>query len=356
VRRALALTLWLIGCGSDGAPPAPAVDAVAWPEADPLFRQDPHWVGADGAYSVALGDGRVVWLFGDTFVATDGSGQRAGSTMVHNTLAIQHGVDPSSAVFEPHWSPADGAPPASFFADASADEWFWPGQAALVGDRLLVFLVDVRRSSGGLGFENHGWDARLIDPSQPIDSWAAAPSLAPPQNDWSIVVGTGGAQVDGDQLVTYGTQEPTHDLFLVRWPVESVLRGDLSEPSWWDGAQWTPQAQLSSPARVIASSATELSVSRVGARLVEVETQGFGSAVLVVRGAADFVGPWSAAATVFRPPESDRPNVLVYAGKAHPELAGADLVATYASNSTDFSTLVADTTLYFPRFVRLTIR
>jgi len=45
--------------------------------------------------------------------------------------------------------------------------------------------------------------------------------------------------------------------------------------------------------------------------------------------------------------------VLVYAGKGHPELTGAPLVATYASNSTRLPTLVADTTLYYPRFVRV---
>jgi hypothetical protein len=31
------------------------------------------------------------------------------------------------------------------------------------------------------------------------------------------------------------------------------------------------------------------------------------------------------------------------------------MVVTYVSNSTDFGTLVADTSLYFPRFVRVTL-
>jgi hypothetical protein len=45
------------------------------------------------------------------------------------------------------------------------------------------------------------------------------------------------------------------------------------------------------------------------------------------------------------------PNVLVYAAKGHPELTGAPFIATYATNSTDLSTLVSDMSLYFPRFV-----
>jgi hypothetical protein len=55
----------------------------------------------------------------------------------------------------------------------------------------------------------------------------------------------------------------------------------------------------------------------------------------------------------FHPPESDRPGAFVYAGKAHPELAGGDLAVTYAANSFDFAQLVADPSLYYPRFAKI---
>ena len=47
-----------------------AQTVVPWPEADSLFRSDPLWLGADAAFSVDLGRGRVLWLFGDSFVAS----------------------------------------------------------------------------------------------------------------------------------------------------------------------------------------------------------------------------------------------------------------------------------------------
>jgi len=47
-----------------------AQTAAPWPEADRLFHSDPHWLGADAAFSVDLGLGRVLWLFGDSFVAS----------------------------------------------------------------------------------------------------------------------------------------------------------------------------------------------------------------------------------------------------------------------------------------------
>src|SRR5262245_25248473 len=57
-------TLALAACSDP-----PPIRAEAWPEADALFRQDPRWLGADAALTVDLGGDRVLWLFGDTFVA-----------------------------------------------------------------------------------------------------------------------------------------------------------------------------------------------------------------------------------------------------------------------------------------------
>jgi hypothetical protein len=51
------------------------------------------------------------------------------------------------------------------------------------------------------------------------------------------------------------------------------------------------------------------------------------------------------------PPEKSKPNVIIYAAKAHPELSGADLIITYNTNAPT-ETIIADTTIYYPRLVR----
>lgn len=63
----------------------------AFTEAEVLFHRDPRWLGADAALSVPLGDGRTVWLFGDTFIAKSNAHVRSESEMVRNTVAIQTG-------------------------------------------------------------------------------------------------------------------------------------------------------------------------------------------------------------------------------------------------------------------------
>ncbi|HEU4418198.1 MAG TPA: hypothetical protein VFT55_04625, partial [Planctomycetota bacterium] len=90
---AVLLSLW----SACAAPAAVVWEAEPWPVADALFQDDPHWLGGDAAYSVDLGGDRILWLFGDSFVATGDRSDRTASVMVRNTVAVQRGRDPVRA-------------------------------------------------------------------------------------------------------------------------------------------------------------------------------------------------------------------------------------------------------------------
>ena len=77
MRRDCWILSWLLLAAlppaAGGAPAkasVPTMTAEAWPAADALFHSDPRWRGGDAAYSVPLGGDRVLWLFGDSFIAT----------------------------------------------------------------------------------------------------------------------------------------------------------------------------------------------------------------------------------------------------------------------------------------------
>ena len=164
----------------------------------------------------------------------------------------------------------------------------------------------------------------------------------------------GGAVLrDGEHVVALATRQPgDHAGYLVRWSAHDLEAGRLGRAQWWDGAAWGNGA----PAVVIPDAGSECSLHRdASGRYWLVRSEGFGASTIVALSAERLEGPWSAPVVLFRPPESDRPDAFVYAGKAHPELAaGGDLVVTYAANtSAGFGTLVGDTSLYWPRFVRV---
>jgi hypothetical protein len=173
-----------------------------------------------------------------------------------------------------------------------------------------------------------------------------------------VVVGEA-AFVQAGYLYAYGANDESHNVYLLRWPVQAVARGDLSAPEWWTATDWAPQATLTVlPLPLFTNGAMELSVQpEPGSEgWLEMQTVGFGAASLDFRCAPSLMGPWGPPSVIYTPPESQRFGVLVYAGKGHPELKGADLVATYVANRTSFAELVNDTSVYYPRFVRITTR
>jgi hypothetical protein len=346
------------------APNAATPRARAWPEADALFRRDPRWLGGDAAVSIALDGERVLWLFGDTFtteavpaaLAAPPPRTRAGARFVRNSVGVQHGLDPISAQIEFAIGHARDGGAASFFAD-EAGAWFWPGSGAYLDGTLIVFLERMRedRAPGGLGFRSAGWTAvRVRDPRAPPSEWQLE-RIATPDTGELGAVGVA-VVVEGAFVYAYAVREPgDHAVTLLRWPRAAFARGELLAPEYFGGAQrgfGPPPGAI-----VVADGATEFSVTRSApGRYLLVQSRGFGAAPIALRFAAALGGPWSASRDVFRPDEAARPNALVYAARAHPEQdAGGDLALTYASNTLDAGALLDDLSLYFPRFVRVTL-
>ncbi len=343
------------------ATPTPTFAAEAWPEADQLFRRDPHWVGGDGAYSIDLGRGRVLWMFGDSLIDPTGQHSRAssGMTMVGNSVAIQQGYNPAEATLTFAWrSDGAGGKPSAFFPDGDGFR-YWPGHGVRIRDRLIVFLMKVRSVPAGLGFDVWDWDAVLIrNPDDPPEQWKLE-MLDAPANDRKVIVGSASVLVAGDWAYAFSAQERSrHPAYLVRWPVGEFYEGRLDAGQWRleDGRWGHPRGSDARPAVVLDDAATEFTVhqSPESNCFLQVQTTGFGAATINVRAATALTGPWSPTTVAYRPPEFDKPGVMIYQGKAHPHLAGADLVASYCTNHANLGAMLADANLYYPRLVKLT--
>lgn len=340
----------------------PTLDAVAqpWPEADVLFHRDPQWLGGDDAYSLDLGDGRVAWFFGDSFVAPTTPGERRGSTMVHNTVGIQTGYDPTQADFKAYWRQTSGKP-SSFFPD-DGHHYFWPGGSILFDGKLLVFFMQswTKDPTNAMGFDTDGWAATLIDnPGDAPDRWRLR-RLDAPQNTFDVLVGSASLFCDGDSLVAFSVGDKEHGVFLIRWPWKDAAAGDLSRPEWWAGAErgWVAQSKLAEhPAPIMEKGQTEFSVIH-SPRLqtyLQFQFTGFPVSPIGLRISPALTGPWSPA-TPFVEPETliaPSPGLMLYAVKTHPEQKCDGLALTYASNTHKLEQLLDSATIYYPRFIRV---
>ncbi len=332
--------------------------AESWPEADRMFHKDPGWLGSDDAYSIDLGDGRVFWLFGDTFIATGDSNVRSESRTIRNSVAIQEGYDPASASITFYWDSIKGNP-ASFFPD-SGWVWYWPGDGTVIDDELLIFLMKIKYTPEGFGFKVLGWSAVLVkNPDKEPNEWRMQ-FLKCPQNDFDVVVGSASVLRVDDYVYAFSADWlATHHVYLVRWPVSEVVQGNLMCPQWWAGDElgWVVQDRLNDSQLPLFSEAqVEFTVhwDPILEKYVQIQVRGFGATDIAFRWANNLVGPWSEPIPFFRPEESSRSDALVYAAKAHPELLGAELILTYVPSTLGGAPVLnKEPDLYYPKFLKV---
>jgi hypothetical protein len=130
---------------------------------------------------------------------------------------------------------------------------------------------------------------------------------------------------------------------------------DFSAWRYYAGGQWI--TDYGKATRLVGEMATEYSVSylpKLG-QFVLVYTDHGLSPKIQVRTSRTPWGEWSTANTIYHCPEmSQDKRIFCYAAKAHPSQGTDDtLMISYVANSRDVGQVIADATLYWPRFVRI---
>jgi hypothetical protein len=325
-----------------------------WPQADSLFTRDALWLGGDEASTVDLGDGRILWLFGDSFIDTDSTRDRTHSVMVRNSVAIQYGRDPTSARIRFYWKQGKGRP-RSFFPEPRAS-WLWPTHGLLLSDGLYVFAIKVRASKAGLGFDNFGAVAiRITNPQAEPDHWRIDYLAVPVEvvNGESIG-GVGAVLSDSSYLYVWFTYDDhQHKAYMARWRLPLAARKKLPPPEWWTTEGWTKAGDAGPRPLQQFSGAPDFSVQPLDSTggLLLTHALGFGKTSVSYRTADRITGPWSEARDLHKPAEWSMPDVLIYSANSHAELEGGDVVITYNVNS-NWAELLRNRNIYYPRFLR----
>ncbi len=315
-----------------------------------LFTQDLNWVGADGAASIKLNHQRVLWLFSDTFIDPQSTGHRQHANMIRNSIAIQHGLslDPSKISYHHQ---VQTAHPKSFFS-IPGKNWFWTGHGALVGDQLVVFLIEEQSTDEGFGFEAVGWYIALI--SNPNDSpldWSI--TYIKGADTGSLIVGSSAVFVAGDYIYAYAVSEPkTHEVYLARMPITDIIHADTSMIEWWNNQTWVQSLVDDTAPLFIGQTEFSVHFDATLNQYIQIQTYGFGAASLGYRKANNPQGPWSQPIMFYHPKVKGH-NLMIYSANAHPEFNTEDgILVTYNINNNDFDQLHLDQSIYFPRTLR----
>jgi hypothetical protein len=339
-----------VATAAHASPPAPSCSLPAPRTAagyQAMFdaKHDETWAGGDQAASVALPDGRTLWMFGDSIRGgvLPGGARAAGSRFVHNAMLIQTGGCLTAV-------PA----PAEVIPSRADGQWYWPESAVVVGDELVVLCLRVERTGADVfGFRTTGVDAAVLSLRGPVPTFeriVATPSSTAAEG--SVQYGTAVVQA-GDWLYVYGSRRPPR-AFGRTVMVARVRPAALLHPeAWqfWAGGQWSSQQRRAT--QVADRWATAFSVWQAPdgtLRSLTKEDDVFGRTVVTGRSSS----PTSAFSrrAVLDAPSFRRPGELLYSALAHPEIRLADgrLLVTVCRNSTDLARVWADADLYKPQF------
>ena len=345
---------------------APTVVVETLPQYEKLFSNEKGWTGADGAYSVALTANTTAWLFGDTWIGQLVNGQHVDATLVHNSMAIQYGKDPTTATMDFFYGQSADARATAFILPEDGRGWFWMFDGAMTPKGLYVFLVQIERTGKDpvFDFEVTGsWLGEVENSKDAPSTWRIRQFKIP----WAefsatrgILWGSAVLQVK-NLLYIYGTSEDRHTkvhqkhMILARVPISSLV--DFSQWRFYADGRWVSDFTRSS--RLCENMPHEYSVSYLPAlkQYVAVYSQEGLSNNILARLAVEPQGPWSDPIQLYQCPEADwDQSVFCYAAKAHETLSNTpeELVITYIANSVDFNKTANDARLYRPRFIRAT--
>lgn len=215
------------------------------PGAEDLFRTESRWAGCQRAVSFRLLDGRILWMFSESVIhqaASDGSEK---PLLLHNSVALQIGSNPATAELVHFWDMSTRRPQ-SYFKDAR-DYWFWPVDGIEIGSSLLLLLFKVRSGSITGKPEIVEWSVLRILNHQDSPSRWKIQKLPTPANQFGAVFGFGGLVQIGGYIITWARlPDEGEDLFLVRWPLDRIVRFDFTTPQWWTADEgWVAQEAIS---------------------------------------------------------------------------------------------------------------
>ncbi|MGW2229762.1 DUF4185 domain-containing protein [Streptomyces formicae] len=346
---------------------------------DDTTRTD-DWTGGDGTHSVRLPDGRVLWLFSDTFLGqVHAPPNPAGQP--HTWRDTNTPMTRNSAVLMSRSGTLEGTLASPLFPDPAPQQWRWPVAARVEprspgsDEQVVRVLLWTRMASQGpwiYGVPLATEVATLSLPDLRVENIVKVSdqqSVADPEK--RVLYGTTTVDDDGWTYVFGGTDaqataRPTSHAYVARVPHGRLA--DASAWEYWDGDGWGSQD-------------THRPVLGDGKR------KGVGSAFTVVRDDGTYVlftmaagtegltgvtsywacsptGPWHGPAKGFQAPLPDdgaaRQDTAAYNPQAHAALGGDGRItlsydvnwldATPASAQANISRNVS---LYRPRFVTL---
>lgn len=220
-----------------------------------FFKRTTGVVAMDGGYTITLNDGKVLWLFGDSYIDEYDSVTKTVPCLfqARNSGLLQS--SPSD------WNKANTisltgnrGSDKTFLADKkNPGHFFWPGCGYQLNDTIFIYGMNMKNAKGGLGFAKAGNDV-WIKVLYPSFKTIAIQQL--PASD-SIQFGSGLIEDKENGFVyIYGTKAKfiSADVYVARFSINHP-----AEWEYWNGLSWSRKIDDAKPATEALSNSTTVS-------------------------------------------------------------------------------------------------
>ncbi|MEN9644419.1 MAG: hypothetical protein RL238_1088 [Actinomycetota bacterium] len=203
-------------------------------------------LGGDYPRSIPLSDGRVLWLFQDSFIGDPATANLTAAGFAHNVALVQTGL-----CFTVRWGGGDLVAPRSFMGGAQETDlihWFWPMDGEVGADGNVHVFVAEFWNPEGTGAATGArptavWRAVLRQSDLAVLSFAPAPDAAAlplygftvvSDDDWSYLYGNCYRQFTNPGYLGAFDTSCNTDVTVARVP-----HGHFEQvPTYWNGSTW----------------------------------------------------------------------------------------------------------------------
>lgn len=306
------------------------------------------WVAGDATFSIALPDGRTLWLFGDSFIGTvnPDSSLVSGAQMIRNCAIIQSG-DTMTALYQGTFDN-----PIDFLETNTPDStWFWPEHGIVENGNLKIFF-----SEFGTGEGQPGWNFEYRNTVVAIFTYPDIGSLGyielPYYQQNEVMYGDRIIE-SGDYNYIFGRKEEGNPdwhipyIHLARVPIGNLM-GDWE---FYDGSNWTndPLTSLRITDHPVSQ---QYGVFYHESKYVLISQQIWLGTQIYSLTSQELEGPWENEVLLYDTP-LPFDDMLTYNAYPHPQFdENNELLISYNSNGS-FWEIFNNVELYRPRFIRV---
>ncbi|MDR1624359.1 MAG: DUF5005 domain-containing protein [Tannerellaceae bacterium] len=305
----------------------------------------------DGMYSIALPDGRSIFLMGDSYIGPVTNGQRSTSDRMYRNTYIVYDDGQVSAIYGANGNNnASAAVPPGY---SNEQKWYWPGHGFVDGNKLYIFQTLMYQGGEGMwGFMYETTHILEYDlPSLQLSKNTPIPFTGSPDIHYGMA-----ALKEGDYMYIYAQVDIENDMD----PISEVLAarttasGLYTDWQYYNGSGWSANAseavKLSGLASVPVSSQFNVFKLR-GKYVLLTQSKAFNSGEIYTFIADNPYGPWRNKKLVFKTYEQDTPHLFTYNAMAHPQFEKDGMIlVSYNVNTEVFAEQFSDVSTYRPRF------